>query len=129
MHPLAATPQGHGFASNCHDHLRSIANLEEVLGGTSAGVGLVGRVEWVLNPNSCAKDDVPTWGKFATGSAYVDSWPEEAKTAHGYMLTQHAVVTPYLGPTHGAPNQHLDRSGDHSHSAPEGMHEESGGHL
>lgn len=73
MQPLAETPQQQDFASKYHDHLRSIANLEGVLGGTSAGVGQVERVEWILNPSSCAKNDVLTWEKSEMGSAYVDS--------------------------------------------------------
>jgi hypothetical protein len=53
--------------------LRSIANPEEVPGETSAGVGLVEQVEWILNPSSCAKDDVLKWERFAKGSAFVGS--------------------------------------------------------
>lgn len=83
-----------------------------------------------MNPSGYVRDNGSTWEMFATGSACVGSWLEEAKTAHGYMLAQHAVdLAPYLAPTHGAPNQPLDHSAVHSHSAPEGMHEESGEHL
>ena len=64
------------------------------------------------------------------GSAYVVKGLEAVETAHGDSLTQHAAdSTPYLVPTHDGPNLLLDRSADHYHLAPGGIHEESGGYL
>jgi len=64
------------------------------------------------------------------GSAYEVKGLEAVETAHGDRLTQHAAdSTPYPVPTHDGPNLLLDRSADHYHLAPGGMHEESGGYL
>lgn len=109
-----------GCASNCCGHLRSIADQEGVLEGTSAGVGTV---EAVSNPSGCVKD-VLTWGMFAMGSAHVESGLEVAEMAHGDML--HAVdSSPYPVPTHDDPNRLPDHFADRYHLAPGGTHEES----
>lgn len=126
MQSLAATPRKQDFANNCRGHPRSIANQEELLEGTSAGVE---RVEQVLSPNNCVMD-VLTQGRFVMGSAYVVKGLEAVETAHGDRLNQHAAdSTPYPVPTRDGPNLLLGRPADHYHLAPGGMHEESGGHL
>ena len=53
------------------------------------------------------------------GFAYGDSGLEVAETAHGYMLTQHAVdLIPYPVPTHDVPNQLLERLAVHYQLVP-----------